>query len=264
VINGLTISQVAAFVGVTVKTVRHYHRLGLVEEPERDESGYRRYGPDHVLRLVQVRTLARAGVPLAEIGTMLDAGPDRFAAALVDVERRLNNRIEELIARRDTLHRLAHGDRVLLPDRACALLDRLPGLGFTAGDVALAREGLILVRALVPESFDDHLSQTERVLDDRVYVELFMGMWRAAEWEPDDPRVDELATAVADHLIANPSLLAIPTGFLARDDGATRYELLSQYGDEKSPTWARLNDLIETNLRSAGMGITQQFTGWVR
>ncbi|SDM04674.1 MerR family transcriptional regulator [Nonomuraea jiangxiensis] len=34
----------AGFLGVTVKTVRHYHKLGLVKEPERDSSGYHRYG----------------------------------------------------------------------------------------------------------------------------------------------------------------------------------------------------------------------------
>ena len=70
--NGVTISQAAAFAGVTVKTVRHYHKHGLVEEPRRDSSGYRRYGPAELLRLVQVRTLAASGVPLAEIGPMLD------------------------------------------------------------------------------------------------------------------------------------------------------------------------------------------------
>jgi DNA-binding transcriptional MerR regulator len=116
--NGVTIGQAAAFVGVTVKTVRHYHKLGLVEEPKRDSSGYRRYGSAALLRLVQVRTLAAAGVPLAEIGPLLDTDAALFAAALADVERQLTGRIEELIARRDTLHRLADGNRALLPDRA--------------------------------------------------------------------------------------------------------------------------------------------------
>ncbi|MEU2014302.1 MerR family transcriptional regulator, partial [Nocardia sp. NPDC019302] len=71
--NGVTIGQAAAFVGITVKTVRHYHKLGLVGEPDRDSSGFRRYGSAELLRLVQVRTLAAAGVALAEIGSMLDA-----------------------------------------------------------------------------------------------------------------------------------------------------------------------------------------------
>jgi MerR family transcriptional regulator, thiopeptide resistance regulator len=256
--DGITIGQAAAFASVTVKTIRHYHQHGLVDEPRRDASGYRRYGSAELLRLVQVRTLAAAGVPLAEIGTILDADPDRFAAALVDVERHLTDRIEELIARRDTLRRLANGgDRVLLPDRACALLDRAPGLGFTADDVALAREALVLVRALAPEWFDDYLSQVERAVEDPRWVWLNKRVWDAGGWELDDPRVDELATAVVDHLLAHPSLLPIPTPLQARADGAIRYELLRHYGQEQKPAWARLTALIEAKLRAAGIEISE-------
>src|SRR4051812_48281183 len=170
--NGVTIGQAAAFVGVTVKTVRHYHKLGLVKEPERDSSGYRRYGSAELLRLVQVRTLAAAGVPLAETDLLLDADAALFAAALTDVERQLTERIEELTARRDMLHRLADGDRALLPDRAVALLERLSGLGFPADEVAAAREGWVLARALVPEGFDDYLADVEHGLEDPRYVAL--------------------------------------------------------------------------------------------
>jgi MerR family transcriptional regulator, thiopeptide resistance regulator len=260
--DGLTIGQAASFAGVTVKTVRVYHQHGLIDEPRRDSSGYRRYGSADLLRLVQVRTLAGAGVPLAEIGDLLDADPDRFAAALVDVERRLTDRIEELMARRDTLHGLARGDRVLLPDRAGALLDRLPGLGFTADDVALAWEGLVLVRALVPEGFEDYLAQIEHALDDPGYVSLMRDCWRAREWQPDDPRIGQLATAMADYLVADPSLLAIPTGLQAKDDGATRHEVLSRHGEEQSPASGRLTALIEARLRAAGVGIAAQITDW--
>jgi DNA-binding transcriptional MerR regulator len=124
-----------------VKTVRHYHRLGLVKEPKRDGSGYRRYGSTDLLRLVQVRTQAGAGVPLAEIGDLLDADAERFADSLADVERRLTDRIEELIERRKTLRRLVAGDRVLLPDRACAML--VMPTGFQARPDNATRYGLI-------------------------------------------------------------------------------------------------------------------------
>ena len=40
----LTIGQLAAYVGVTVRAVRHYHQVGLLPEPERDASGYRSDG----------------------------------------------------------------------------------------------------------------------------------------------------------------------------------------------------------------------------
>lgn len=40
----LTISQLASHVGVTVRAIRYYHKVGLLTEPGRDTSGYRRYG----------------------------------------------------------------------------------------------------------------------------------------------------------------------------------------------------------------------------
>ncbi|HEY2442421.1 MAG TPA: MerR family transcriptional regulator [Streptosporangiaceae bacterium] len=250
--DGITIGQAAAFAGVTIKTIRHYHLLGLVDEPDRDRSGYRRYGSADLLRLVQIRTLADAGVPLAEIAPILDADPDRFTAALVEVERRLTERINELIARRDMLHRLSGGDRVLLPDRACAILDRLPGLGFTDDLVTTAREGLVLVRTLVPENFEDYLALIERTIDDPHYVSLIQRWSVAGDWAPDDPRVEELATAWADHLLANPSLVPTLPGLQARDDGATRNEVLSHHGEEGKPAWARMTMLIEARLAGSG------------
>ncbi|NUS05071.1 MAG: MerR family transcriptional regulator [Nonomuraea sp.] len=253
--NGVTIGQAAAFAGVTVKTVRHYHRLGLVEEPERDSSGYRRYGSAELSRLVQVRTLAAAGVPLAGIGPLLDADAPLFAAALAGIERQLTDRIEELITRRDTLRRLADGDRALLSDRAVALLERLSGLGFPADEVAATREGWVLARALVPEGFDDYLAHIEDALDDPRFVALIRRAAEAAAWEPDDPRVAELATAVADHFLANPAQLKIVTGLQARTDAAIRYRLIALHGEEQGSAVAQGVALVEARLRAAGVHI---------
>ncbi|MFC7622993.1 MerR family transcriptional regulator [Microlunatus sp. GCM10028923] len=253
--NGVTIGQAAAFVGVTVKTVRHYHRLGLVKEPDRDSSGYRRYGSAELLRLVQARTLAAAGVPLAEVGPLLDADPARFATALTDVERQLTERIEELIARRDMLHRLADGDRALLPDRAVALLERMSGLGIPASELAATRDGWVLARALVPDGFDEFLTDVEQALDDPAFVALSLRAIEAAGWEPDDPRLAELATAMADHFLANPAQLRIVTGLQARTDAATRYHLIAHHGEEQGSAAATGAALVEAKLRAAGIRI---------
>ncbi|HJP77342.1 MAG TPA: MerR family transcriptional regulator [Pseudonocardiaceae bacterium] len=253
--DGLTIGQAAAFADVTVKTIRHYHQHGLVDEPRRDSSGYRRYGSADLLRLVQVRTLAAAGVPLAGISGLLDADPDTFAAALADVERQLDHRIDELIARRETLRRLAAGDRVLLPERAYAVLDRAAGLGFTEDDLHMAREGFVLVRALLPEGFEEYLSQIEHSFDDPRYVSLILRCWHASEWEPHDPRVEELATELVEHLVTDPTRLPTLPGLQERADGARRYGMLSHFGEDRKPTWARLTVLIEEKLRLAGVDI---------
>ncbi|MFJ8477460.1 MerR family transcriptional regulator [Kitasatospora sp. NPDC094011] len=251
--NGVTIGQAAAFVGVTVKTVRHYHKLGLVAEPERDASGYRRYGSAELLQLVQVRTLAGAGVPLAGIGPMLDADGARFDAALAEVSRQLAERIEELTARRNTLERLADGDRALLPDRACALLDRMPGLGLDADYVAAQREALVLTRALVPDGFDAFLGQLEQRLDDPEFVELTRRGQQAENWAPDDPRIEELATAMADHYLADPARLGDHTSQRVWARASAQYALINSHREERAPVSARLTALTEARLRAGGV-----------
>ncbi|MFI7692875.1 MerR family transcriptional regulator [Nonomuraea sp. NPDC049655] len=256
--DGLTIGQTAAFTGVTVKTVRHYHRLGLVAEPERDGSGYRRYRSADLVRLVQVRTLAAAGVPLAEIGDLLDADPEPFAAALDDVRRRLTERIEDLTARRDTLHRLAHGDRVLLPDRACAVLDRLAALGFDPGYVSTQREAMVLTKALMPAIFDSLLTRLEHSLDDPEHVELIRRALEARAWDPDDPRIEELASALAAKLLTGPEMRATPAGFWNRSDAAARYGLVNHHGEDREPSIARLNALVEAELRASGIDLPRR------
>jgi len=257
--SGVTIGQAAAFAGVTVKTVRHYHRLGLVKEPKRDRSGYRRYGSKDLLRLVQVRTLAAAGVPLAEInGLLLHADPARFAAAIAEVERRLNAQIDELISRRETLRRLARGDRAMLSDRACAMLERIAALGFSAEFVESQREAMVLFGALMPDGYDHFLTQLEHRFADAEFVDLMKRSWDVLSWSPDDPRIDELASALAAKLLANRALLEAETGFLARPDAAKRYGLVNRHREDESPAIARLTALTEAKLRAAGIAVPNQ------
>ncbi|MBP2478188.1 DNA-binding transcriptional MerR regulator [Crossiella equi] len=250
--RGITISQAATFAGITVKTIRHYHRLGLLEEPRRDASGYRRYGSTHLLRLVRVRTLAAAGVPLAEIADLLDADPEVFADALADVERDLTERINELIARRDTLQRLATGDRVLLPEHACAVLDRVTGLGFSEAERDMTREAMVLVKALAPEDFDGYVAQLAAAMDDPEYLVLVRRMLAAGALAADDPRVEELATALVGHFLANPHLVPVLTGAQTRADSDLRHHVLTQHRTDQNPGWTRLHELVVARLREAG------------
>ena len=83
----LTIGQLATYAGVTVRAVRHYHVKGLLPEPERDSSGYRRYGAAAVVELIKIRTLADAGVPLALVRELLVADDAEFNAAVADIDR---------------------------------------------------------------------------------------------------------------------------------------------------------------------------------
>ena len=76
----------------------------------------------------------------------------------------------------------------------------------------------MLAKALVPEGFDDYLTTIEHALEDPRFVALTKRTAEAAGWEPDDPRVAELATAMAEHYLANPAQLKIVTGLQARTE----------------------------------------------
>jgi DNA-binding transcriptional MerR regulator len=59
--------RLAQLAGTTVKTIRHYHSIGLLEEPERAGNGYKQYGTAHLVRLLQIARLRELGMPLADI-----------------------------------------------------------------------------------------------------------------------------------------------------------------------------------------------------
>ena len=99
---------------------------------------------------------------------------------------------------------------------------------------------------MVPD-FDDFLTHVERTLDDRRHVTLLKACWEAGAWEPNDPRVAELATAITEHLLAHPEQLAIPSSIRGSTDAVRRHGLINDFRTEVAPTWARLSALIEAN-----------------
>jgi DNA-binding transcriptional MerR regulator len=136
----ITIGQLAAHAGVTIKAIRHYHQRGLLAEPPRDSSGYRRYSAEHAIDLVKIKTLAEAGVPLGRIKELLAADPDRFAAAIAEIDRNLEQRAEELRRTRERLAQLRAGDRLFVSAEVAEFLDRLHELGVSQRLVQMERD----------------------------------------------------------------------------------------------------------------------------
>lgn len=87
--------EVADLAGTTVNTVRHYHRSGLLEQPERSSNGYKQYGARHLVRLLRIRRLRDLGVPLAQIESV-GFGADTPSAALLAIDADLALSIERL------------------------------------------------------------------------------------------------------------------------------------------------------------------------
>ena len=79
-----------------MRTLHHYHRLGLVQPSARTEAGYRLYGQPDLLRLQQVLTLRCLGLPLRRIREVLDGVGFDVAASLRIQRHALRERIEEL------------------------------------------------------------------------------------------------------------------------------------------------------------------------
>jgi DNA-binding transcriptional MerR regulator len=67
------IGLVARLAQVSVRTLRHYDNLGLLKPSHVDPfTGYRYYTPEQVVRLHRILVLRDLGVPLAEIGRLID------------------------------------------------------------------------------------------------------------------------------------------------------------------------------------------------
>lgn len=68
----LTVGRVAALVGVSVRTLHHWEQIGLVVASGRTWADYRLYSPADVARIHRVLVYRELGLPLAEIGRILD------------------------------------------------------------------------------------------------------------------------------------------------------------------------------------------------
>jgi DNA-binding transcriptional MerR regulator len=194
----LTISQLAAYAGVTVRAVRHYHAKGLLPEPARDHSGYRRYDAAAVVELIRIRTLSEAGVPLSRVQELLAADEAEFAAAIEDIDRRLRAEIRELQRHRERVSQLAAGDRLALPPEAVDYLDRLRELDIPERAIEMERDAWILVAAQIPDQMPALMALKRGQIEDPALASVYLDLVEAADWDSDDPRLP----AIADRLVA--------------------------------------------------------------
>ncbi len=243
----LTIGQLASYAGVTVRTVRHYHAKGLLPEPERDSSGYRRYDAAAVVELIRIRTLAAAGVPLSRVSELLAARQEEFTAAVADIDRRLRAEIRERQRHRERIAQLAAGDSLALPRDVTDYLDRLRELGFAERFVCGERDAWILVAAQLPEQMSTYMRVKQQQLDDAATLNLYRDLAAAIDWQADDPRL----ARVSDRLVAllEAGDAAAPEGWDASDDQLTDelVELLDSVFLDSVPVAPRLLQLLEAS-----------------
>jgi DNA-binding transcriptional MerR regulator len=249
----LTIGQLAAYAGVTVRTVRHYHQVGLLPEPERDASGYRRYSASAVVSLIKIRTLASAGVPLSQIGQLLEADATAFAEAVHRIDSHLRAEIERLETSRKKIAQLAAGDSLALPPEVVSFLDRLREIGASERMVEAERDGWILIAARWPDRIREWMPGKLAQLDNPQLVRLYrLGSELLETDGVDDPRIEELAdvmVGLAEQAYASGEL---NLGELGHDD--LPFDLLKGLAAESDLRTERILEL----MRKRG------WTHWIR
>lgn len=104
---GWSTRQIADLAGTTLKSVRHYHDVGLLDEPERASNGYKQYGVTHLVRLTQIKRLSELGFSLADIAAQGD-GREHPEQALRTLDAELGATIERLQRARVEIAMLLH------------------------------------------------------------------------------------------------------------------------------------------------------------
>lgn len=172
-------NEVAKLAGVSVRTLRHYHSLGLLPEPPRSDNGYRDYTAADVARVLRIKRLASLGFPLARIGSVLEemdapkADPNTGStttgtapspmSALEELDCELALEIERLQEQRRTIAALrAENLDPDLPVRFSRILRMLPGVDTLADASPADRTALIVAGHLYD---DDELGELERVVE---------------------------------------------------------------------------------------------------
>jgi DNA-binding transcriptional MerR regulator len=92
-----TASEFAEIAGVTVRTLHHYDRLGLLKPAARSDAGYRLYSETDLERLEQIIVLKFLGLPLKDIRDVLE----QDSPGLPETLRRQRQTLEEKRRRLD-------------------------------------------------------------------------------------------------------------------------------------------------------------------
>ncbi|GIH15549.1 MerR family transcriptional regulator [Rugosimonospora africana] len=244
----ITIGQLAGYAGVTIKAVRHYHERGLLTEPPRDSSGYRRYTADDAIQLLKIKTLADAGVPLARVKELLAAEPDQFASAVATIDDNLRKRAEELVRTRERIAQLRGGDRLFVSPDVADYLDDLHGLGVSERVVQVERDLWILLQAVSPEQAAHWLADKRDAMRDPEFRAIYREHDEAFDWSPDDPRLSALADRVHRWLAGR------ATGERRRSAPDPAILQLIESSTVSSPAWERLADIARD--RAAGRDVS--------
>lgn len=135
-----TVREVASYAGVTIKTLYHYHKIGLLEPCELTEAGYRLYSMKGLEKLQQILFYRELDISLGEIKQVLSNDQSRIDC-LQKQKRLLQQRIERTNGLLETI------EESIIAAEAGEEMDQLKmfnGLSKTEWQEALAEHNVYL------------------------------------------------------------------------------------------------------------------------
>ncbi|MER6952052.1 MerR family transcriptional regulator [Nonomuraea sp. NPDC000554] len=195
--------QLAKLAGVTVRTLRHYHQIGILSEPPRSPNGYRRYTVDDLVRLLRIRHLVGLGVSLTEVPSILDDDLHESTTMVLDrIEADIDAKMAQLSAQRDLVRSLRTEGGA--PDAPAGLGGDLSKLHSELGLPAEAARFDLDVATLIAQlSGPDVHAAREAIanLSEHATPAFFDAVKQLAQMPPDAP--GEQRQRTADALRAN-------------------------------------------------------------
>lgn len=122
----LLVGELAAALGVTPKTLRHYEKLGVLPPAERGGNGYRRYPADAALRVQLAVTLRALGFALPAVRELLASkdGPTMRTRLASELDQKMQETALQIA--------VLQGRRDEMEARLLALFDAPPGASASA------------------------------------------------------------------------------------------------------------------------------------
>lgn len=128
----MRIGQAAGLLGISTRTIRHYHHVGVLPEPARRANGYRDYTLRDLVLLARARRLAELGMSLEEVTDSIAGEQD---ADLVEILRELDRDLaleEQRIHRTrvqlaELMDRAATGQDAFTPPALAEFFDAMAG-----------------------------------------------------------------------------------------------------------------------------------------
>ena len=126
----LTIGQLAQRARVNIETVRYYQRLGLINEPQKPEQGYRIYPDETIERILFIRRAKQLGFTLKEIAELLELGDGHCNDVRLRAEEKqqqIKKQIEDLQNLQQTLTKLIKSCQQENNNSLCPIVESLAG-----------------------------------------------------------------------------------------------------------------------------------------